>query len=428
MKADITRDPKARLRIVPALVLAAFCLATAIAAMPFIPVHAAAAEESMSAIPAETPDPNEVLTEESAAALIDEYSGALTEILNNDEAKVNEIIGGWDAANLSGKTREQAMTMLFVDVKRVISDPTTRNRIMIKWMAGPDEETPAPGEPAPQPAPVVRSAPGGGQPAPPVGPGPGGGENLFDPVLVGARAARWTSPEVGISDEKKRITGETENRLLVNYTKQVKRWQPPMRASYKGQAWTKIKDLDDPNVAVKEAGIDRGIKILIDKGVRLPDNLVIYLHNGQDLGCQGCERPVTIAFKRGINWAPVAAIIITSVAPEPNNPNLPYPARMSSTGFGGLDKTTITIIHEIGHILHERQAGEFFWTITRDLPPGTGWQEVSQYAGGASREFVAEVFAGAVIGKQFSPTVWAAYRQFRGPGVPGALGSFRQQW
>lgn len=74
-----------------------------------------------------------VLDEESASDLIDELTEILEEKLKNDERKVESITEKWEAAELVGRTRKQALDVLFPDVKRVISDINLRNEIWKSW-------------------------------------------------------------------------------------------------------------------------------------------------------------------------------------------------------------------------------------------------------------------------------------------------------
>ena len=84
------------------------------------------------------------------------------------------------------------------------------------------------------------------------------------------------------------------------------------------------------------------------------------------------------------------------------------------------------VIHELGHILHEMNNPGVFWEEQQAIddgqarsPNGAGWiaasASVSAYAGKNALEFVAEVFAGIVTGKNYDATVMAPYRALGGP-------------
>lgn len=243
-------------------------------------------------------------------------------------------------------------------------------------------------------------------------------------------------PEIGLQDAEKIRLGGIEGELALNLIGQAKAWNRE-NGSYLGEAYTIFKDIDDPEAAIKAAGVHRGIRIMRDRGVHLPTNLRFYLIADRDPeqnpGCVDrngtlilenkpngsvgakCTRAQTVAYKRSFNFAPAAIIFIRTIKPT-------APAAISGSGFAGLDKTTITTIHEVGHILHERNAGEFFWILKgqADSTPNP----ISPYGAGPGNngrlEFVAEVFTAAVIGMPNVGRFDQEYRRYRGP-YPGLL-------
>lgn len=82
-----------------------------------------------------------------------------------------------------------------------------------------------------------------------------------------------------------------------------------------------------------------------------------------------------------------------------------------------------TMIHELGHVLHEQHDPSMFWDLKASvIPPavaGSGWLnaalDVSQYATKGPLEFVAEVFTGRLLGKVYTATVDNAYAAANGP-------------
>jgi hypothetical protein len=93
-------------------------------------------------------------------------------------------------------------------------------------------------------------------------------------------------------------------------------------------------------------------------------------------------------------------------------------------------KAEAVVVHELGHILQEKEHSEEFWTTKKNRGAGGGMgaefqevgvkakpthappklaNQVSQYAGTGFIEFVAEVFTGLVYGKQYSKEVIEAY-------------------
>ena len=83
------------------------------------------------------------------------------------------------------------------------------------------------------------------------------------------------------------------------------------------------------------------------------------------------------------------------------------------------------VIHELGHVLHEMNNPGVFWEDQQAAeaqnasPNGAGWADasvsVSAYAGKNPLEFVAEVFSGIVVGKNYAATVTGPYAALGGP-------------
>ncbi|HET9690397.1 MAG TPA: DUF4157 domain-containing protein [Acidimicrobiales bacterium] len=81
-------------------------------------------------------------------------------------------------------------------------------------------------------------------------------------------------------------------------------------------------------------------------------------------------------------------------------------------------------VHELGHLMHSVLNPKMFADLNWSVLNGKGIQararsEVSGYAGGNPKEFVAEVFVGTVMGKTFSPEIMDAYQAFGGPVLDG---------
>lgn len=250
-----------------------------------------------------------------------------------------------------------------------------------------------------------------------------------DQALTGRLVPRAGSPEVGLTDDQKRKKGKAEYNYVQNYLAQVKGWIPE-NGNYRAQRYKIYKDPQDRDAAVKTAGVHRGVQIMVDKGINLPANLAFYLIQDLDQeqirscvdrrgnlifvtdresGARSakCRKRLTIAFKRSLDWAPQATVFIRTIKPT-------SPQSISGTGFDGLDKTTITTIHEVGHILHERYAGEYFWTLASRQ--GGYRTNISAYGSErGAKEFVAEVFAAAVIGMRSLDRFGQEYKSYRGP-------------
>jgi len=89
-------------------------------------------------------------------------------------------------------------------------------------------------------------------------------------------------------------------------------------------------------------------------------------------------------------------------------------------------KAVAVIVHEFGHLLHERLHSGTFWNLKReknvegaanDRPPATLAVQVSQYATKSKLEFTAEVFTGLIYGKHYAPAVISQYQEYGGVDV-----------
>lgn len=375
-----------------------------------------AESESKAAKPAPTP-----LRADAAAALLQQLKDSLVD--NLEEDAINAIQEKWDRQILTGKTREQILKLLFDQLKTVVEDEETQNTIWESWQSigaeePPTEEPPGPTEPKTPPNSPVMPLP-----------------EYEAPVLTGRRSARSGSPEVGISDETKRLEGLKEELTFQGMINQIPRWSQAQNLSYRRQTYTIYRDLDDPEGQIKFDGVQKGIALLVDNGVVLPFGLTFYL--ARDIGALGptaayCKKPdgsmasvplpdgktwpkcmalpKAQAFKRTDNWRPVARVIISSLQDTDG--------AMSKRGLMGLPKVPVTTIHEVSHILHERVGGEFFWTIPAAHKTAAEVEtamQVGNYAVKGPKEFIAEVFTGNMLGLKFSPQVITEYQRWRGP-------------
>ena len=173
-----------------------------------------------------------------------------------------------------------------------------------------------------------------------------------------------------------------------------------------GKKYMIFKDLGDPDLATKVTAVKDAIRLIDAKGVAIPTGLRVY--------CTNAYAAQNRAFHRDGQWNEIAMVILGPKAVVGGRADA-----MSGTKLGGCNPPTITCIHEIGHILHEHGAGDVFWETGSPLSgKATTAGEVSGYAGQNGKEFVAEVFAGKILGKAFSAAVNNEYAGFHGPAVP----------
>jgi hypothetical protein len=186
---------------------------------------------------------------------------------------------------------------------------------------------------------------------------------------------------------------------------------------YNSQPYTIYTDSRDPDIELKMSAVHAAFRTVADLGLALgQERFEFYLLNKNRVRSGG--QPVqNITIKRGPDFVPLAKIMLADLTdPDPTKVLTPdgRRTRLSFSGVGGRNRATITVIHEIAHVLHERWAGDAFWRMTAGTPQQV-FGPVSDYAKGNGKEFVAEVFTGALLGMRFPPEVWVAYRGYRGP-------------
>ena len=144
-------------------VVALFVLCSSLACFAGTPGHEThSAASSPAAIPQPTP-PDKPLDQDAVSALIDDLQASLGDAID-DEDVIASIGDKWAARDLAGKTRSQILAILFTDVKSVVKDQKTLDKIWASWKDNGDEmesETPPvkpetpPATPAPQATPIV---------------------------------------------------------------------------------------------------------------------------------------------------------------------------------------------------------------------------------------------------------------------------------
>lgn len=196
-----------------------------------------------------------------------------------------------------------------------------------------------------------------------------------------------------------------ETSAFMGQTAQVKAFVR-VEGNYHGELYTIFKDFSDKDAAAKEAAVHAAVKKIKDKGLALPNGLRVY--------CTKAYEAQNRAFSRTIGWTECANVILGPAALVGGRADA-----LSASGLGGCNKPTITCIHEIGHILHERSAGDAYWETGGGISgAAANAAEVSGYAAQNKKEFVAEVFAGLILGKPFSHACTQEYLGLGGPPVP----------
>lgn len=175
---------------------------------------------------------------------------------------------------------------------------------------------------------------------------------------------------------------------------------------------TVYKGAGDGAAAQKVECVRNALKALDDRNIMVPSELRFYC-------CSNGDKVQNRAFTRDASWNPVSYITLSPSSIVQSNVQ-----SVSNSVHPGFDKGTVTCIHEIGHTLHAQKMGDKFLDTNANggctgLPTALASQ-VSGYAAGSKKEFVAETFAGMVLGRQYSQAVMAEYNSYNGPEMPDA--------
>ena len=167
----------------------------------------------------------------------------------------------------------------------------------------------------------------------------------------------------------------------------------------------------DPNYNAKAASIRRAVKAMTDR------NLDTTLLWGAAFNCSNDRRIKSQAIKRsnaqGRIFAPVVQI---HVGPDFASPMRGPGSSVAATYQRryGFDGRAIDILHLIGHVLYERDQTAAYYDLSRTARTAS---QVSKYAEKNMNEFIAEVFAGMMIGHQWPRNV---VDEYNGAWIPRA--------
>jgi hypothetical protein len=86
-------------------------------------------------------NPNKALDEESVAALVEELTDGLPDLID-DEDQLTAITEKWNARqNLTGKTKAQILNLLFADVRSIVKDKEIQDSIWADWKESASNNT-----------------------------------------------------------------------------------------------------------------------------------------------------------------------------------------------------------------------------------------------------------------------------------------------
>lgn len=182
-------------------------------------------------------------------------------------------------------------------------------------------------------------------------------------------------------------------------------FQGPFILGHLGQRVKIYQDPADGRFMEKIEGMKTAIRALVDKGFAIPPDTQVY--------CTSLYEAMNQAFHFDASFNSACNIVLGPGACDPGRL-----ASISNSNHPGWTKVSITCIHEFGHALHARSCGGLQVFFDKDA----GWSgkatnaaKVSGYAGNNKKEFVAEVFAGRMIGKKYSKSVMNEYAELNGP-------------
>ena len=184
---------------------------------------------------------------------------------------------------------------------------------------------------------------------------------------------------------------------------------------YSGNTYTIISTRKDKNKKSKIIAIKKAIRRVRDAGLKLP-NLTVKTTNNKNIACQSTHTDGS--YRR-------VMVVYMSDKLESIVPMRPFPGMRGGTGGsrarGVADQLVdreksnsqkkskfyeATMVHELGHILHEYQSENIFWRIKYDIqceppviykPHDDVLYDLSQYcATNNLLEFIAEAFTGKV--------------------------------
>ncbi len=178
-----------------------------------------------------------------------------------------------------------------------------------------------------------------------------------------------------------------------------------------GVSCTIYQDGADGGKADKLTGIQDGVKRVVDAGYSFPDGITFYTssvggfqsvayHRDLAPGAGTGRKAVVLLGAGAVNTAGMLGR--QGVADQM--------ASHSAAAYCGA-----VVVHELGHNLHERLAGDFFWTADANGMPNVNTaMKVSQYATTNKKEVVAEVFTGMIYGITYDNEVKALYEEYGG--------------
>ncbi len=178
----------------------------------------------------------------------------------------------------------------------------------------------------------------------------------------------------------------------------------------------RIFNYGDGAAQAKMLAIDAAVVLLAGKGYPLPKTITFHLSSRNDT-----LKAPTEAFARKQDGSVGVEVFLGPNAmfspPTPVSEGIAHKIKQYAIG----DYTTTVVVHELGHVLHDIESTDYFWSSAaggnlKGGDVGVAFSEISAYAATNPKEVVAEVFAAHNMGLKFSGSkVQSLYAKFAGP-------------
>jgi hypothetical protein len=181
-------------------------------------------------------------------------------------------------------------------------------------------------------------------------------------------------------------------------------------------------DRTDPLLPARVTALDNAVRLIEAAGFTVPDVTVHLPRYGRGLDITPAGVAVTAGGPRRAEFhAPATIVASPEIEGNPMAGRVGGAYRFLSTTIGLTHQhgtATASLVHELGHHLHHARNRRLFWDLRQASFTGPAEDvalQVSAYAAGSPREFVAEVFLGLVYGRTYSDEVLEMYRALGGP-------------
>ena len=207
------------------------------------------------------------------------------------------------------------------------------------------------------------------------------------------------------------IIEHADMRNFHRYVSTVKGWLTvPFQIN--GSKYTIATDGADPQLSIKKMSVHHAVKIVTDKGFKLPADTRFFLTNFPDVLNQAFHFD---GAKNRVCWITLGMTAATGGSGR----------GVSSHPTPGFAPATKIVFHELGHTFHAHNVGRqrFFSDARFRIPNPQIGTQVSDYASKNNRkEIIAETFTGMMVGREYGGDVMQFYAANGGPRIMQGAG------